>query len=101
MGPYIWGKEATQQQLIKNLDDIFEEVRLKYQLSEGDFPRLDEYKAALALSDISAFPVIDRKVLNTLQELLLKDIPMITSHVAGASSNRTEDEENSDSDENE
>lgn len=99
--PYIWGKEATQQQLIKNLDDIFEEVRLKYQLSEGDFPRLDEYKAALALSDISAFPVIDRKVLNTLQELLLKDIPMITSHVAGASSNRTEDEDNSDSDENE
>lgn len=54
-----------------------------FQLAEGDFPRLDEYKAALQLSDISSFPRIDRRVLNNLQEMLLKDIPRIISYVAG------------------
>jgi len=35
------------------------------------------------LSDMSTFPRIDRKVLNSLQEMLLKEIPRIIAHVAG------------------
>jgi hypothetical protein len=62
---------------------IFDEVRKTFQLAEGDFPRLDEYKSSLQLSDIAAFPRIDRKTLNSLQEMLIQDIPRIISIVAG------------------
>jgi hypothetical protein len=62
-------------------------VRKTFQLAEGDFPRLDEYKASLQLSNIARFPRIDRKTLNSLQEMLLQDIPRITSIVAGVINN--------------
>jgi hypothetical protein len=65
------------------MEEIFVEVRRRYQLAEGDFPKLQEYKAQLSLSDFSTFPAIDRKVLTTLQDLLLKDVPKITALVAG------------------
>lgn len=81
--PYLWGKEARQTYLVDHLQEIFTEVRRMYQLSEGDFPRLDEYKACLRLSDLSTFPHINRKVLHELQEMLLQEIPAITSKVAG------------------
>ncbi len=58
-------------------------MRKTFQLAEGDFPRLDEYKSSLQLSDIAAFPRIDRKTLNSLQEMLIQDIPRIISIVAG------------------
>ena len=84
--PYLWGKEKAQVKLIEQLDVIFAEVRRTYQLAEGDFPKLEDYKAALALSDISTFPAINRTTLNTLQDILLKDVPKISALVAGVGS---------------
>eukprot|EP00601_Ochromonadales_sp_CCMP2298_P018117 CAMPEP_0173243948 /NCGR_PEP_ID=MMETSP1142-20121109/15816_1 /TAXON_ID=483371 /ORGANISM="non described non described, Strain CCMP2298" /LENGTH=709 /DNA_ID=CAMNT_0014175659 /DNA_START=64 /DNA_END=2196 /DNA_ORIENTATION=+ len=81
--PYLWGKEAAQARLIEQMEEIFVEVRRRYQLAEGDFPKLLEYKAQLSLSDFSTFPAIDRKVLTTLQDLLLKDVPKMTALIAG------------------
>jgi EH domain-containing protein 1 len=81
--PYLWGKEKAQVKLIEQLESIFVEVRRTYQLAEGDFPKIEEYRAALALSDMTTFPAIDRHVLNTLQDMLLKDVPKITALVAG------------------
>jgi GTPase SAR1 family protein len=84
--PYLWGKEKAQLRLIEQLDSVFAEVRRTYQLAEGDFPRIDEYRSALALSDMTTFPAIDRHVLNTLQDMLLKDVPKITALIAGVGS---------------
>lgn len=56
------------------------------------------------MSDIAAFPRIDRKTLNSLQEMLLQDIPRIISIVAGVVNNgpggasAEEDSNNADSD---
>jgi hypothetical protein len=84
--PFLWGKEATQTRLIERLQEVFDHVRTTYQLSEGDFPKLDEFKAKLQISDFSTFPIIDRKTLMSLQALLVDDIPRIVSHVAGMAS---------------
>jgi EH domain-containing protein 1 len=86
--PLLWGKEATQAKLIEDLEAIFTVVRRTYQLAEGDFPKIDEYKAALQLSDFSSFPSIDRGVLTVLQDMLLKDVPKITALVAGVGSKK-------------
>jgi EH domain-containing protein 1 len=80
--PILWGKDTRQSYLIDHLSEVFDEVKLKYQLADGDFPRIDEYKAALQLSDFSQFPSVDRKVLNQLQNILIEDIPKLTSWVA-------------------
>lgn len=81
--PMLWGKEAAQNYLIDNLDTVFSTVRRNYQLAEGDFPKLDEFKTKLRLADFTKFPRINKDVLNTLQDLLTIDIPQIISHVAG------------------
>ena len=79
--PYFWGKDSTQSRLIENLHQVFDSVRTTYQLSEGDFPKLDEFKAKLQISDFTTFPLIDRKTLVVLQGLLTEDIPRIVQHV--------------------
>eukprot|EP01038_Epipyxis_sp_PR26KG_P008135 gene8135-11013_t len=98
--PYLWGKEAKQSLLINTLQDTFNEVKRIYHLAEGDFPKVDEYKASLAMLEISSFPAIDRKVLNTLQSLLRLDIPRITHLVAGVSASKS-DPNNKDNDDDE
>jgi hypothetical protein len=61
--PYLFNKENIQNKLIDNLEVVFDTVRRKYDLAEGDFPKLDEFKAALRLADFSTFPHTSREVL--------------------------------------
>lgn len=81
--PYFFWKEAAQQKLIDDLHIVFETVRRKYDLAEGDFPKIDEFRAALRLADFSTFPHTKREVLVSLQDMLTVDIPRIIAHVAG------------------
>lgn len=96
--PYLWGKEQKQSYLIQHLDQIYKEVQKKYSISEGDLPKIEEYRASLQMSDMATFPLIDRKVLNTLQNILIDDIPKLTALVSGVSDpNNIADPENSSS----
>jgi EH domain-containing protein 1 len=83
--PYFWGANGMQTVLINNLDEVYEEVRRTYQLSDGDFPRIDEFRAKLQLEDFYSFPKTDRKTLQMLQMILTEDIPYIVSQLAGVS----------------
>ena len=83
--PYLWGKEKQQLYLIENLQQIFNEVKRLYRLADGDFPKIDEYKVALDLHDFYKFPLVDRKDLILLNDVLNKEIPRITALVAGIS----------------
>ena len=81
--PYFWGKEKQQLYLIENLQQTFNEVKRLYRLADGDFPKIDEYKVALDLNDFYKFPLVDRKDLILLNDVLNKEIPRITALVAG------------------
>lgn len=83
--PYLWGKEKQQLYLIENLQQTFNEVKRLYRLADGDFPKIDEYKIALDLNDFYKFPLVDRKDLILLNDVLNKEIPRITALVAGIS----------------
>jgi len=83
--PYLWGKEKQQLYLIENLQQIFNEVKRLYRLADGDFPKIEEYKVALDLNDFYKFPLVDRKDLILLNDVLNKEIPRITALVAGIS----------------
>lgn len=81
--PYFFWKESVQQKLIDDLHIVFETVRRQYDLAEGDFPKIDEFRAALRLADFTTFPHTKREVLISLQDMLTVDIPRIIAHVAG------------------
>ena len=81
--PYLFGKERIQRKLIDDMQSVFDTVRRQYDLAEGDFPKIDEFRAALRLADFSTFPHTKREVLVSLQDMLTVDIPKIIAHVAG------------------
>lgn len=84
--PVFYGGESARINLIKNLGIVFEEVKNTYHLSDGDFPNIDEFRAVLQRMDFYTFPTIDRKNLNSLQDMLSIDIPHILEHAPTASS---------------
>lgn len=81
--PMLFGKNTAQQRLIDNLEDVFLTVRRDYQLAEGDFPKIDEFKAKLRMCDFYEFPFTNKETLMSLQDMLSVDIPRIISHIAG------------------
>ena len=97
--PYFWGANHMQTTLISKLDEVYDDVRRTYQLSEGDFPRIEDFRAKLQMEDFYSFPKTDRKTLQKLQMLLTEDIPYIISQLAGVpdtSMTSTSDEEHED-----
>lgn len=79
--PYLWGYQRAQDRLIEKLPEIFQELRRKYDLSEGDFPNIDEYRTILKLLDFSRFPYTKREVLLSLRNMLTNNIPDIMSYI--------------------
>jgi hypothetical protein len=89
--PIWWGTEASQKKILLNLEDVYREVKHVYNLPEGDFPPLEEFRAALQMQDFRKFPSCSRDDLNCLKELLSVDIPIIFKSIAGVSSNKAKD----------
>lgn len=84
--PYLWGLESTQKRLIDRLPEIFKSVQLDYNLSEGDFPNIEEFRATLRITDFRSLPITDRRVLTQLKDMLTVDIPRIMKLVGGLKS---------------
>ena len=91
--PLLWGFEAAQKKLLNNLDDVYREVKHTYNLSEGDFPPVDEFRASLQLQQFQKFPKCDRETLVVLKDLLSTDIPVIFRSIAGVSTEGTKGDE--------
>jgi hypothetical protein len=97
--PYLWGFEAAQKKLLDNLQEVYREVRYTYNLSDGDFPPIESFRAALQLQQFEKFPHSDRATLVALKDLLSTDIPVIFRSIAGVSSNGDKKEEEGEGDE--
>ncbi len=83
--PYVFGVEAKQKLLLDNMDVVFEEVKLMYNLSDGDMPELDVFVGNLRSHNFKSFPTLDRNVLKELDELIAKEIPALMGRVGGVS----------------
>ncbi|CAE7450961.1 Ehd1 [Symbiodinium microadriaticum] len=94
--PLLWGFEAAQKKLLDNLDEVYREVRYAYNLSDGDFPPVNEFRATLQLQEFRKFPNSDRATLSVLKELLSTDIPIIFKSIAGVSSDKKNGDEGED-----
>lgn len=96
--PRWFGKQKAQKRIIQNLENIFDHVRMLYDLSPGDFPDISEFTKCLEDQDFNLFPGADRQTMDTLDNLILKDIPNIVKGTNGVSvSNFVSDQPSSES----
>ncbi len=74
--PKWFGKKKAMDSLIDNLEQVFDDVKIEYKLSAGDFPDLEEFRHALLdVEDFSSLLVADKKTLQKLDDLIINDIP--------------------------
>jgi len=90
--PWVFGQKAAQARLIDNLQEVYEIVKRDFEVSEGDFPKIDEFKAKLRMADFYTFPHSDSKILNVLQDLRNVHIPKISEKLAGSSNDGADGE---------
>ena len=79
--PYFGAQTTCRRRLSHKLDEVYDVVR-RTKTSEGDFPRIEDFRAKLQMEDFYSFPKTDRKTLQKLQMLLTEDIPPHRIHAS-------------------
>lgn len=88
MTPRFFGKKRSREQILAELDIILDNVRVEFNLSKGDMPDAKEFASNLQkFHDFSIFPPINRSLIDKLDSLVEKDIPLIVSEADVVSSN--------------
>jgi len=72
--PSMFGKDKAKNNLIKDLDKIFVELSNKYNISLGDFPKVDEMRARLKLADFTKMKSLNNNMITKVDDMLAKDI---------------------------
>jgi len=84
--PRWFGKQNARDNILQDLDKVFNAVRFEYKLSEGDMPDIKQFSKCLHREDdFSKFVSIDKKTLCVLDDLLSRDIPNIIRGAGGIS----------------
>lgn len=71
-------RKRARQNMLNDLDQVFDTVCKRHNLAAGDMPEVDEFREALsAFPDFSELPALDNAALNQLDDLIENDIPNI------------------------
>eukprot|EP00588_Corethron_pennatum_P018792 CAMPEP_0194309236 /NCGR_PEP_ID=MMETSP0171-20130528/6210_1 /TAXON_ID=218684 /ORGANISM="Corethron pennatum, Strain L29A3" /LENGTH=521 /DNA_ID=CAMNT_0039062305 /DNA_START=277 /DNA_END=1845 /DNA_ORIENTATION=- len=79
--PRFIGKQSAQDNLIDNIGEVFEKVRIMYNLSEGDFPEEILFASKLRQHDFRTFPALDRQIFQNLDDLIQIHIPNLLTSI--------------------
>lgn len=81
--PVLFGKDEKRHQILNNLGQQFLACAHRYGLSIGDFPDLDEFRAALAqIQDIRGFPKLDKYLVADMDKMFAIDVPKLLDKAA-------------------
>ena len=61
--PAMFGKEAKKKELIANLGTLFEQLQREYNISAGDFPRVERMQEILQHHDFTKFHPMKPKLI--------------------------------------
>lgn len=78
-----FSKDKKQEQLLKGLLDEFKKVQKEQNLAMGDFPHLKAFREALQVHKIDKFPKLNKKLLDPLDQIVQKDIPLLMKQLPG------------------
>ncbi|XP_036398368.1 EH domain-containing protein 3-like [Megalops cyprinoides] len=79
--PAVFGKENKKRELISNLGEVYSRIEKERQLSRGDFPNLRKMQEQLQDHDLSKFPPLKPKLLETVDDMLSHDIAQLMALV--------------------
>ena len=83
--PMMFGKEDKQAELIDNLADEFNKVRLTFNIPAGDFPNLQKMQEKLRgyNGSFNDFPKSSKSKILKVEQALEVDIPELIRQVSG------------------
>ena len=73
----MFGKEKAQAKLLNNLEEHFLKVHRAHQLPVGDFPDVSKFRGSMEGHDISKFPKLDTRLIETMDTVLSRDLPKL------------------------
>eukprot|EP00002_Diphylleia_rotans_P035848 TRINITY_DN785_c0_g1_i3.p1 TRINITY_DN785_c0_g1~~TRINITY_DN785_c0_g1_i3.p1 ORF type:complete len:518 (+),score=132.96 TRINITY_DN785_c0_g1_i3:50-1603(+) len=80
--PSLIGKKKKQSQLIERMDEEFQKFAATHRIPKSDLPDVEKFKNALRDFDLSKFPKLNPKLLETMDEVLASDIPKLMKMLA-------------------
>eukprot|EP00049_Salpingoeca_infusionum_P000502 m.40324 g.40324 ORF g.40324 m.40324 type:complete len:542 (-) comp10426_c0_seq1:269-1894(-) len=75
--PSLFGKSSKQRQILDDMPNVFRAVQREHKIPFGDFPDIEEFKAAIKDFDFSNFPKLDLRVLADMDAVLSSDVPKL------------------------
>lgn len=79
--PSVFGKEGKKKDLIKRLDEIYQDIEREYQIPRGDFPDLKEMQAKLTNYDFTKFHPLKKPLLDAVDTVLAQDIARLVAKI--------------------
>lgn len=73
----MWGKEKAQTKLLGNLEEHFLKVHRAHHLPVGDFPDCTKFRQCMEGHDLSKFPKLEAKMVESMDLVLSRDIPRL------------------------
>lgn len=75
--PALFGRQARQDRLVKELAQEFQVVQQRHGLAQGDFPDVEKYRSCLTGFKFHEFQPLQSRLLSNAEEALSKDFPKI------------------------
>lgn len=76
-----FGKEERQAELIEQLPNVYRKIAGERGISMGDFPDCKEMQIKLARVPFSAFPKLDKKLMEPLDHMLTVEAPKLLAAI--------------------
>lgn len=80
--PSIFGKDGKKRDLIKNLQEVYEKIRIEQNISPGDFPDIGKMQECLVKHDFTKFHSLKPKMLEVVDDMLTSDIAQLMSMIS-------------------
>ena len=75
--PSLFGKQSKKDQLLENLDQVFNGIHKARQIPVGDFPKVKTMRERLEEYDFTRFPKLNQQLIDAVDEMLAIDISRI------------------------
>ncbi|CAH1791237.1 unnamed protein product [Owenia fusiformis] len=79
--PSMFKKDAKKKELIRNLPEIYAQLQLEHNISPGDFPDCARMQEQLQHQDFTKFRELRPKLLETVNNMLAKDIAKLMAMI--------------------
>ena len=79
--PLFFGRNEKKQELIANLDKLFEKLHKDRDIPQGDFPEVERMREQFQNVDFADFPKMNNEHITALNDILRHDLTELVSEI--------------------